>query len=1106
MARSIFSGTSRCAWALHALFLLMSAVPIFATCPASGTFDGSYLDVADWDASSSQIGYRTATGLCNNNKLVRVYDGADNPGTDIQQKIAACRDACFNKNVATGYAWILVNEERQAPFGFSMSSSGRCYCEQTDYNTCTTRSWTYYKSWSFDDLVMIDKAEQELASCSSTDTQSWQKANDACAARGLVLCSEAQYKDAYETPGATGLSGSSQYGYTSTVCSGGHRLMNGQSGGVYGCHSNTGCWSNRYFRCCGAPTTCTSCDAGQYRSQTGQSGCTSCDAGQYQSQTGQSGCIPCSPGKYQSQTGQLGCTNCAAGKYSAESGATSSTACATLSSCTNEDGTVVNTAQCQCGTSAVCGANKFCYADGESGAGLCSDTNQFTVYPVVVGGGCTYVPVGGTINGKSMDIGFLYTYSSVTDVNMCEARAVHEGWSDVDVTSQWISSSPPGCILRSNGLIMNTQNYYLNRWCVSPDCDALLCKFEGPVCEHTDGVTKNNVKCVCGETACAATIWAAGHGHYCYIDAVTMPKGQCTVVPYECPNKNGATVNDRNCVCGTNTCDGTTGLFCQDSSNTCSHYHNCEWSNYNGVNSVNCACGNTDCDADSYCNAAMDRCIRNCPAGEVDNGGTCTACFTGWATHDLYIQPTDDLCSGVPNYFPTGECSNAIDYITNYGGPVNYRSTDNELRFNIDGGDSPKDCYTWFGYKWFNLHPTGSAALEGNHKRQLCKRAVPTCTQCTAGQFSDAGKGCAACPLGKTSAAGSDSCTACAPGTYQDDYYQRKQFCDSGYMPVYDNTECRDASNKLADLDITPTFTYSELGSAGCVIYDSSSLYMNGYDGAISDTDEKSEALCKRRHPTCKTCPSNTYGDTTSATSCKTCSANTQGCGGASKGTCEQNYGRDGTDTCVLESCAPGYGFNATTQGCDLCDVRKYEYNHNASVASEMGGSCASASCPVGQGWTPLTNDTLHNVSGNVHPQFNCMKCPAGTFSDSDGTGQCSGCPLGYFQDQVGQSSCKPYTTTCQPGTKMHEVHTEDRTCPACEAGKYSNSVNTTACRDCTAGKYMSGTGATACGDCTAGKYMSGTGATACGDCSVGRFVSGAGATACDDCSAGKYM
>ena len=100
-----------------------------------------------------------------------------------------------------------------------------------------------------DNKTCIDVKEQALIPCSTSDDQAWEKVKTNCATRGLELCTEEQYKKAYVNPYVALLS-TNMYGYTSTTCNDGHILMKEQYGGIWGCHTNSGCWPNRYYRCC----------------------------------------------------------------------------------------------------------------------------------------------------------------------------------------------------------------------------------------------------------------------------------------------------------------------------------------------------------------------------------------------------------------------------------------------------------------------------------------------------------------------------------------------------------------------------------------------------------------------------------------------------------------------------------------------------------------------------------------------------------------------------------------------------------------------------------------------------------------------------------------
>ena len=99
----------------------------------------------------------------------------------------------------------------------------------------------------------IDVSEQELTPCHENDDNAWENVNKKCADRGLKLCSEDQYINAY-TDSKIETEGNQTYAYTSTTCEKGHMLMKGQKGALYhnndGCHEDKGCYPNRYYRCC----------------------------------------------------------------------------------------------------------------------------------------------------------------------------------------------------------------------------------------------------------------------------------------------------------------------------------------------------------------------------------------------------------------------------------------------------------------------------------------------------------------------------------------------------------------------------------------------------------------------------------------------------------------------------------------------------------------------------------------------------------------------------------------------------------------------------------------------------------------------------------------
>ena len=101
--------------------------------------------------------------------------------------------------------------------------------------------------------LLIDAHEQRLAVCAATDPYAWERAVLECEKRALQLCSFEEYEEAY----TTALMPPQAYAFSRTTDGCGpdrHALL--AWGGPYldeldGCHTNRGCWPDRYFRCCG---------------------------------------------------------------------------------------------------------------------------------------------------------------------------------------------------------------------------------------------------------------------------------------------------------------------------------------------------------------------------------------------------------------------------------------------------------------------------------------------------------------------------------------------------------------------------------------------------------------------------------------------------------------------------------------------------------------------------------------------------------------------------------------------------------------------------------------------------------------------------------------
>jgi hypothetical protein len=163
-----------------------------------------------------------------------------------------------------------------------------------------------------------------------------------------------------------------------------------------------------------------------------------------------------------------------------------------------------------------------------------------------------------------------------------------------------------------------------------------------------------------------------------------------------------------------------------------------------------------------------------------------------------------------------------------------------------------------------------------------------------------------------------------------------------------------------------------------------------------------------------------------------------------------------------------------------------------------MGGPVNCSKCPTGTAVPVLIDYNL---------PWSCVSCAAGTFS-SDGV-LCQGCPAGTFSG-IGASSC----TACPTGTFSRVINgTSNTVCFICPAGSFTDNEGSIGCVLCPSG-WSSYPGATACNIFVqaSSTCMAGTrgikilldGSWTCDYCPPGTF-SLANATSCSLCPAGSY-
>ena len=132
--------------------------------------------------------------------------------------------------------------------------------------------------------------------------------------------------------------------------------------------------------------------------------------------------------------------------------------------------------------------------------------------------------------------------------------------------------------------------------------------------------------------------------------------------------------------------------------------------------------------------------------------------------------------------------------------------------------------------------------------------------------------------------------------------------------------------------------------------------------------------------------------------------------------------------------CLPGsFGATSRMERCDLCPAGKFTSDTRRTACDECtsGYICAEgSSTPVPCMGGTHVNQTVLNLVGFLSSLDECVACGVGTF-----------CPVGSSE-----------ATPCQPGS--FNPMEGQRTCGACEAGKYQSGLGATACIDCTRGSY----------------------------------------------------
>jgi len=157
--------------------------------------------------------------------------------------------------------------------------------------------------------------------------------------------------------------------------------------------------------------------------------------------------------------------------------------------------------------------------------------------------------------------------------------------------------------------------------------------------------------------------------------------------------------------------------------------------------------------------------------------------------------------------------------------------------------------------------------------------------------------------------------------------------------------------------------------------------------------------------------------------------------------------------------------------------------------------------------WLPINNATVPNIT--------CYECPIGTFINNNTHAECTlDCPAGQCTDtqecvrcQAGSFSNTTGATSCHLCSKGYSTNNLGSTnCTACAPGTFAGSEGTSLCEPCRAGTYSQGYGSTWCPLCEPGQWSKGA-TESCQLCPPGTWNGQAGQpfTSCEGCGEGFY-
>lgn len=843
----------------------------------------------------------------------------------------------------------------------------------------------------------------------------------------------------------------------------------------------------------GTASVCTSCNAGEFQTNTAATGCTQCGDGSYADQPGSASCQTCASGLFASGTGNIACTGCPAGTASSGISGNQSVACTNCTAGTYSGAAGSLCIQCQPGT----------YND-RSGLTACVSCQAGT-YQISTGAAtCTAADTGfivasaGQVVQTACPAGAFSNVTGMSACLLCEAGMwVHKPSANTGATvcstcatGTYIGvTGAADCLSCPKGTYANVQGMTA---CVSCSAGQIAASVGLTACTNCTSGSAATQAGLDSCTACASGQYAPATGASvcldCALGMYNPSTGASTCI--QCGVGSGGLgqvgpyTAQQTCVpCGSGTYQDQTGLTvctaCAKGSYAASpHATVCDTCLAGTFSASDGQAGCTDCPAGKFANTSATTCT-SCAAGywSAARSSACTACVAGqYAPAQNSVQCV--TCS-VGTFSNTTGASVCTSCSVGTVQPTTGMTACTECTTGAYAGSTAQVACSSCPVGAYAPQPGASTCTKCSAGTFAAQAGMSFCSNCTKGSANSVtGQGtCRSCDSGSFAGEDMDQlCTGCAPGSAAASTGSTTcAVCVAGtYSVGFNNRQCAQCA---------PGSFQSQSGQTFCAQCPEGSVATNAGQTACSSCTAGS-IQPSAGQANCISCPVGQYAPNGNMTACLLCATGSFAAGVGSTGCTPCGSG--------AVSSAPGSG------GCQACGIGRYQ-NATASLAT-----CFN--CPAGTAQpNPGRTFCSQCSTGSAQPNpgsGTCTACSAGTYADAMGYGACLDCPAGAYcpAGSINPQPCTLGSITAAPAQAV---------CLVCGSGRFSNTSLATTCTTCTAGSYaVSGgsVGATACTSCTPGTIAFTDGAAACDACPSGTFASGNGQSRCTDCTAGFYQ